>query len=237
MPETQIWKNSFPMFLSSKEVQVCQEEYPHWKGGQALEGASLGGGGVPIPEGVQEVTGCGTQGSGLVDKDGVWSRIGPDDLGGFFQLKCFYDSVILYISLNTCSKDTEFYTYRNNKVLFWRNSSTVSDPANSEQELVWDRHLLKEVSRVSMCLWILPNKQTKNQAETENFGLKSGQLKTSSYLCSYLCLYEEICISQNNWPDVPGRLGISVDAEIRQKLIWMSRAQLRDIYLVIFFIF
>lgn len=120
MPETQIWKNSFPMFLSSKEVRVCQEEYPHWKGGQALEGASLGGGGVPIPEGVQEVTGCGTQGSGLVDKDGVWSRIGPDDLGGFFQLKCFYDSVILYISLNTCSKDTEFYTYRNNKVLFWK---------------------------------------------------------------------------------------------------------------------
>lgn len=120
MPETQIRKNSSPMFSSSNEVQVCQEEFLHWKGGQALEGASLGCGEVPIPEGVQGVMGCGTQGSGLVDKDGVWTRIGPDNLGGFSQPKCFYDSVILYISLNTWSEDTGVYIYKNKKVLFWK---------------------------------------------------------------------------------------------------------------------
>lgn len=58
----------------------------------------------------------------------------------------------------------------------------------------------------------------KSQAEIEIFGLKSGQLKTSSYLCPYLCLYEEICItSQNNWPDVLGWLGFPIDEEISPK--------------------
>lgn len=169
MPETQIWKNSFPMFLSSKEVQVCQEEFLHWKGGQALEGASLGGGGVPIPGGVQGVTGCGTQGSGLVDKDGVGSRIGPDDLGDFPNLNV---SMILWFCISHwihAPKILSFIPIGKIRCCSGRNSSTVSDPVNSEQKLVWDQHLLKEVSRLSMCLWILPNKQTKKSGWNRKF--------------------------------------------------------------------
>lgn len=48
---------------------MSQEEFLHGKGGQAVEGAAQGGGGgVPVPGGVQGVIGCGTQCSGMVTR-------------------------------------------------------------------------------------------------------------------------------------------------------------------------
>jgi len=42
-----------------------QETFLHCKSGQALDQAAQGGGGVPIPGGVQKPCGCGTLGHGL----------------------------------------------------------------------------------------------------------------------------------------------------------------------------
>lgn len=43
-----------------------QAEFPHEKGGQALEGAPQGSGGVPIPRGISKLCRHGTKGHGLV---------------------------------------------------------------------------------------------------------------------------------------------------------------------------
>lgn len=63
---------------------VLQEEFLHRKGYQALERAAQGGGVITIPEGVQEMTGCGTPCSGLVTSYNR-SKVVVSDLGGLFQ--------------------------------------------------------------------------------------------------------------------------------------------------------
>lgn len=49
------------------ELHCGHQEFLHWEGAQALQGAAHGGGGVSIPRGVQGLAGRGTQCSGLVD--------------------------------------------------------------------------------------------------------------------------------------------------------------------------
>ena len=66
---------------------------PPWEGGQVLEWAVQGGGGVTDPGGIQETFRFYTEGHGLVGSTGDRWMVGLSDLGGLFQHPS--DSVIL----------------------------------------------------------------------------------------------------------------------------------------------
>ena len=63
-----------------------QEKFLLQKSGQALERTALGGGGVTVPGGVQEMFKCCTEGHGLVGNIGDRWTVGLGDLRGLFQL-------------------------------------------------------------------------------------------------------------------------------------------------------
>jgi len=58
---------------------------PPWEGGQVLEWAVQGGGGVTDPRGVQGTFRSCVEGCGLVRTIGDWWMVGLDDLVGLFQ--------------------------------------------------------------------------------------------------------------------------------------------------------
>ena len=68
------------------EAQVGNEEtFLLSKSGQALGRVAQGGGGVPVPGGVQGEVGRGAWGQGLVVVGGGGGMVGPDDPRGLFQ--------------------------------------------------------------------------------------------------------------------------------------------------------
>lgn len=77
-----LFSNVFMLIFSINPHTVYklffQEEFLHREGGQALEGVAQEGGGLTIPRGVQEMSGCGPSCSSLVEKQ---SRVGLDYLG------------------------------------------------------------------------------------------------------------------------------------------------------------
>ena len=63
----------------------CTREGSGWKGGQALEWAAQGGGGVTDPGGAQGMFGRHVEGHGLVRTGGDGWMVGLDDPVGLFQ--------------------------------------------------------------------------------------------------------------------------------------------------------
>lgn len=51
-------------------MMAYQEEFLHGESGQGLEWATQGSGGVPMPEGISEMSKCGTKGHGQVTQPG-----------------------------------------------------------------------------------------------------------------------------------------------------------------------
>jgi len=69
----------------------------HTDGGDALERVAQGGGGCPIPGGIQGQAGCGSGQPGLLVGDPAHTRgLKLDDHCGPFQLRPFYDSMIRF---------------------------------------------------------------------------------------------------------------------------------------------
>ena len=76
------------------KVQAGRYEIPLlWKGGQALEWAAQGGGGVTNPGGVQGAFGRCVEGHGLLRTIVDGWMVGLSDPVGLFQLWWFYDSM------------------------------------------------------------------------------------------------------------------------------------------------
>jgi len=76
-------KPSLSCAASACSLRGDQEKFLRWESGQALGQAAQGGGGVPVPGGVQTPCGCGIWGQGLAGVGVLGWRLG--DLRGLFQ--------------------------------------------------------------------------------------------------------------------------------------------------------